>query len=207
MGTTQPPTTNNLHLQNPSKKGGHDGNNARISQNAHPDLTLGRRGTDSLGQQSCSRRLSTTALPCKQNNCQEISPTVETQQMDGWTVWRGQLGSPWPSPDVSHLQMHRTNLLFGMPDQGQMLDVWESQTAGSALRCTCHPTWRGHHLSLGSISWISQDIPVGICADILYHTYWNQGKIQFKDCSIRRTSYSTWLHSELVRYATSVLWA
>ncbi len=105
------------------------------------------------------------------------------------------------------LQMYQTNVLFAAPDQGQMLDVWESQTAESALRCMCHSTRRGHHLSLGLISWIPQDTPIGIRADILDHTYWNQGKIQFNDCPVRRNSYSTWLCSELVRYATSVLWA
>ncbi len=31
--------------------------------------------------------------------------------------------------DISYLQMYRTNILFGVPDQGQMLEVWEGQTA------------------------------------------------------------------------------
>ncbi len=107
--------------------------------------------------------------------------------------------------DISRLQMYCTNIIFGAPDQSQMLDVWESQTAGSALRCTCHSTQRGHHLSLDSISWIPQDIPIGIRANILDHTYWNPWKIQFKDCPVRKTTYSTWLRSELVRYTTSGL--
>ncbi len=109
--------------------------------------------------------------------------------------------------DVSRLQMYHTNVLFGAPNQGQTLDMWESQPAESALRCMCHSTQRGHHLSLGSISWLPQDIPIGIHADILDHTYWNWGKIHFNDCPIHRISYSMWLCSELVRYATSVLWA
>jgi hypothetical protein len=89
-------------------------------------------------------------------------------------LFNNQLFSP---PDVSCLQKYRTNVLCGVPDQGQTLDVWESQTAESALRWSCHCMWRGHHLSLGSISWIPQDIPVEISADIFDYTYWNQGKI------------------------------
>ncbi len=99
--------------------------------------------------------------------------------------------------DVSCLQMYRANILFGAPNQGQMLDVWESQTAESALRCTCHSMPRGHQLSLGSMSWIPQDTPIGIHANILDHTYWNPWKIRLRDRPVRRTSYSTWLCSEL----------
>ncbi len=43
--------------------------------------------------------------------------------------------------DVSRLQIYRTNILFGMPDQGQTLDVYESQTAESALR------WQMEHIA------------------------------------------------------------
>ncbi len=107
---------------------------------------------------------------------------------------------------IGCLQMYHTNVLFGMPDHDQTLDMWESQTAESALRCTCQSTRRGHHLSFGLISWIPQDILVGICADILDYMYWNWGRIQFNDCPTCRTSYSMWLCSELMRYATSVLW-
>ncbi len=73
------------------------------------------------------------------------------------------------------------------------------------FRCTCHSMRRGHHLSLGSISWIPQDIPIGIRENILDHMYWNPWKIQFKDRPVHRTSYSTWLRSELMRYTTSGL--
>jgi hypothetical protein len=38
------------------------------------------------------------------------------------------------APVVSHLKMYRTYVFFGVPDQGQTLDVQESQTAESALR-------------------------------------------------------------------------
>ncbi len=42
--------------------------------------------------------------------------------------------------DVRRLERYHANILFGAPDQGQMLDVWESQTTESALR------WRMRHI-------------------------------------------------------------
>ncbi len=122
--------------------------------------------------------------------------------------WRTHADSSFEgTSDVSRLQIYHTNVLFGTPDQDQMLDVWESQTAESSLWCTCHSMRRGHHLSLSLISWIPQDISVGIHANILDHTPWNPGKIHFKGCSVHRTSYSTWPHSDLVRYTTPGLGA
>ncbi len=50
-----------------AKKGGHDSNNARISWHAHPVLTSGRCGTDSLGQQSHWRHHWCASMQAKQS--------------------------------------------------------------------------------------------------------------------------------------------
>jgi hypothetical protein len=49
---------------------------------------------------------------------------------------------------------------FGMPDQGQMLDVWESQTSESALR------WRTRHIAPRHILELTLEV---ILEDILEH--------------------------------------
>ncbi len=103
--------------------------------------------------------------------------------------------------------MYHPNVLFGMPDQGQTLDVWESQTAESALRCMYYS--------------YAEKPPPQPWVDILNTTRYpcrnlwryirlyllESRKDPFNDCPIRRILYSRWLCSELVRHTTSVLWA
>ncbi len=70
---------------------------------------------------------------------------------------------------------------FGVSDQGRMLDVWGWHPTDVNAELVVTPdvatsSWKIH--------WTSQDIAVGICADLLDHTGWIQGWIQFNGCSV-----------------------
>ncbi len=90
---------------------------------------------------------------------------------------------------ISHLDMYRTNVLmyhtmvlFGTSDQGQMLDVWGWHPADVNAELVVTPDVT---TSSRKIPWTSQDISVGTSADLLDHTGWIQGWIQFNGRSVR----------------------
>ncbi len=68
------------------------------------------------------------------------------------------------------------NGTFGESDQGQMLDMWGWHPAVVNAELVVTPDIT---TSLRKIPWTSQDISVGISADLLDHTGWIQGWIQF----------------------------
>ncbi len=74
------------------------------------------------------------------------------------------------------------NGTFGASDQGQMLDVlgWHPADGNAELVVTPDVT-----TSSWKIPWTSQDISIRISADLLDHTGWIQGWIQFNGCSVR----------------------
>ncbi len=93
---------------------------------------------------------------------------------------------------------------FDASDQCQTLDVWGWHPADVNAELVVTPDVT---TSSRKIPWTSQDISVGISADLLDHTGWIQGWIQFNGCSVRQLPYSMWLLSQLMRWATSVFWA
>ncbi len=88
-------------------------------------------------------------------------------------------------PDISCLEMYPTNILFGAPDKGQMLDVWGGIQQMSTLRWR----WCSYMEKLppqpGIKSWTDKDISGGISATILDHTDQNYMiyPIQYQSCT------------------------
>ncbi len=71
---------------------------------------------------------------------------------------------------------------FCTSNQGQTLDVWGWHPADVNAELVVTPDVI---TSLRKIPWTSQDISVGISADLLDHTGWVQGWIQFNGRSVR----------------------
>ncbi len=71
---------------------------------------------------------------------------------------------------------------FGASDQGQTLDMWGWHPADVNAEYVLTPDVT---TSPQKIPWTSQDISVGISADLWDHTGWIQGWIQFNGCSVR----------------------
>jgi hypothetical protein len=73
------------------------------------------------------------------------------------------------------------NGTFGASDQGQMLDLWGWHPADVNAELVVTPDVT---TSSRKIPWTSQDISVGISADLLDHMGWIQGWIQLNGCSV-----------------------
>ena len=74
------------------------------------------------------------------------------------------------------------NGTFGASNQGQTLDLWDWHPADVNAELVVTPDVT---TSSRKIPWTSQDISVGISADLLDHTGWIQGWIQFNGRSVR----------------------